>query len=639
MVQTTEKTISVSFDIQGLGFTPNTKYTNASSYWSGASSTGAKASKVISEFSDMDIAISSYFLRSYGEENNKEAGIISVNLELTGDSGVMHTYETTNNIEWTYPNRAISMNGRILGTGETALERKNSAIGFYQTYGFDSAASGSASYEMSGGSVYLKNQNLSINHKTGEITYQREYVYNELSYQDTWTLDYQEAEDSSVSIKMQGNLIGLNPIKEARWTSLISAFNTIFSSESAIWTSKVSTILGTLTPPTGYVVSRGITYDKTNGAIGYAYDWSSSATSGIIDYDIAGEYNLEDDFWQITLNGTIHGAGSTRSAKIQNAVSIKPQEQAAWTYAYNNFVSLISSGVSATGDNPAITLISNNRNMISRNESVNEKAAVYNFSFVWSCSENSYSHTYSDQYQWDEQSATETVTRNGRIRSTTVANMYNGWDAVWNSGDPAIPASIYASRHTTEATGVDTLPTSSPISNTAKFSSVATFNRAAVLSSSSCDADEKNKTITYTNVYTYKSWLINTLPLWITMLDIKVTKNNPVSIWAEHNIIGKQTGPVYQDMTAKTGTSYSISITIGTTKRKADKFGQYLQVLLEEYADYVLTYIFTKYTGYTKYIISGTTRNCFIKSDTIDKDLINGSLTRNVSITMLSNLA
>jgi len=225
-----------------------------------------------------------------------------------------------------------------------------------------------------------------------------------------------------------------------------------------------------------------------------------------------------------------------------------------------------------------------------------------------------------------------------------------GWAAVWNGGDPTCPPSIYAARHTgafnlgsdTQSNVAESLPSLSPDGSTPRPNTVASFSRAATLESSSHNRNENTMEISYSFQFSYRAWPYG-LPLWFTDVSISFDKTSSVPIYAKHPIVGKKSGSVHQDMNAVTDTSFSASIGLQTSRRKARQFstgsegGSYLSTILAQYADFILGKVFLERAGYGSLNVSSesSSQNAYYTSDTFNEDVVNGSLTRSTQITML----
>jgi hypothetical protein len=124
-------------------------------------------------------------------------------------------------------------------------------------------------------------------------------------------------------------------------------------------------------------------------------------------------------------------------------------------------------------------------------------------------------------------------------------------------------------------------------------------------------------------------------------MSVNFNKIKPIDLWEQRRIVGKRTGPIHQDLTSKSHQGFSISITLSTTKRKADQFGKYLSKILEEYTEYLIRMVFLDRSGYSafNYSSDSSEQNCYLTRDEFPDDIINGSVTRNVEIVMLDLLS
>lgn len=635
--------LSLTVEVEGIGYKQSTKYNNALTFWSEDSITSRedKIAKVRGLF-DYD---GNWYFTTFGESFNETEGNISVNISFAGNSGVTHTYTANLDTNWIgLPEKTLAINGTVVGTGDSPLEKRNCAINYYQTIDFDSLATDIVDVEWSGGDLYLQNQSVGINNDTGDISYTRNYTHHESNYKDTWTVELSENETSPENdvITVNGNLQGLASNKELRWTNVYSAFTTYFPDDSTVWNSKVVPVLGDKTPPSGFVVSRTMSSDYINGTINYGYTWNTSPASGSIDYSVDSSYDRATDLWTVSVNGTARGVGTNASERISNAMSVVPHENEAWQHAYETLVSKLDDNSSAS-DSPRIEQLPNERYMTSRSFNADENLGVVTFNFSWNSAESGYINTYNTQHSWDEKTATETVSVNGTIKGFGASNLDAGWTAIYNGGDPDCPASIYAARHTTEfaddAINVkDTVDTATPIGGSPKPSSLLSINRAATLDSSSYAKNENTNEITYSFSFSYKAWPYG-LPLWIKNVSMSFNEEPSADIWVEQAIIGKRSGPVHQDMNARTSQKYVCSVSFEVSKRKMDQFGKYIMNVFEEYADYVTRRLFLDYSGYSDYNYGhdDANRNCYIKSS-YNRDHINGVFSRNTNITALSIL-
>jgi hypothetical protein len=554
------------------------------------------------------------------------------------------------------PEKTLSLNGTIVGTGDDTESKKTSALAYYGTIDFIDLASGVSSVEFpSIDSLYLQTQSLSLNNETGQVGYARNYISSSGTYTDKWNVDYSQSEmGDENSITLNGQLNGLVSDKQQRWYNVYTAFTNNFTSDNAVWDSKVTTVLGTNTPNHKNIKSRSFGYNNVDGTIDYSYVWgTSAATSGDVTYNIDASYDRSQDFWTITMNGVVRGTGNLVTEKLNSGFVLMPSEYEAWTHAYDTVVKRLDDNANA-GDKPLMSGdITNSRYLTSRNVGADENTGDISFTYVWSTSDamvSGFLDVSTSNYSWDESTATETVTVNGKISgydtlsATAAQNLTTGWNYVFNGGNPNCPDSIYAARHTgyyEDTTNTfDKMPTYFPISSdTFPSSPPNAITRGATLVSSTMEKNVRTNEITYTFVFNYRAWRYN-LPLWLTNVAINFDYNPSIDVWVEKPIIGRRSGPIQQDLTARTSTSFSFSTTLSTSKRKADQFGKYLMLLLEEYSEYVKRQVFADESGYGQMIDGyGTAnRNCRIGSESITKDIINGSLTRNATIIALDIL-
>lgn len=650
-----ETALSLAFDVQGLGFTSPVRSDNAATYWSDKSITtkDEKIEQIKSEFSDIGADGGGYYFSSYSEVINREAGSINNALELVGTSGVFHSYNISANTEWiNLPNRSIDINGSINGTGDNVEEKLESALDYYQTIDFNSIVTNVKDIEFGEGDIYLQTQSLSTNNESGEVNYTRTYTNYPLPYKDTWTIERTQSETGDGdTITLSGEIIGLDPDKSTRWTDVYSYFQDTFTTDQAIWTLKVASVLGNSVPTFAFGNTRTFSYNDVEGTISYSYSFDTvDDSSGQIDYSIDTSYNVATDTWTITTNGTVRGAGNTSSEKVESAFNILPHENEVWQYTYNVVVSKLDDN-STADDQHRITEIQNSRLLISRNFSTNDNEGIITFTYVWNTGEENtgYSVKSTSNYSWDEATAIETVTVNGTITAypnvgqTIKEALDAGWEFVYNSGNPDCPSSIYAARHQTYFGNKDNISeqfsSTYPISAISSPSSVLSFNRSATLNNSSYSLDEQNGVINYTFEFAYRAWRYN-LPLWLTNVSISFNKVKSVDKFVRQEIIGKRTGPVHQLINSRNATAFSFSVTLGTSKRKADQFGGFLYEMLEEYTEYVMRKTFLENSGYSdfNYSIEQSSQNCYLEGDSFDIDVINGSVTRSATIYMLDIL-
>jgi hypothetical protein len=328
-------------------------------------------------------------------------------------------------------------------------------------------------------------------------------------------------------------------------------------------------------------------------------------------------------------------------------MAMLPHEEEAWNHVYSVFVSKIHTN-SKTGDVPRIAnssgvVIPNNRYMTSRNYGTDKATGTVTFAYSWSSVADVYKNVSTYEYSWDENSATESINVNGIIKASNDANLTTGWNAVYNGGDPACPASVFAARHSTAfsdtSTIAEVLPSVSPITGRPRPSVLAFSRKATLLSSTySKKQDGNTNQLAYSFSFAYKSWPYS-LPLWFKDVSVTLNKKKSIDIWAQHSIIGKRTGPVHQDMNARGPVTFDVSMNLVVGKRKADQFGKYITTLLSDYSEYLLRQVFLDRSGYAIFNYSsssGSSQNCYLSNDTFDIDVINGSLSRSVSIVMLS---
>ena len=648
MAQKIDDTLDLDFNIEGLGFTSDVKYTHSTQYWTDntvdPNDSDAKADQIRLEFVSDGATDDGWRVETYGESINKEAGTIGVSVGLVGQSGVGHDYTINFSTNWIdLPDMTASLNGNIHGTGQEPEDRISSSVDYYKNIDFDTIMSGNMpSSGWEDGETYLQSESLNINYKTGDISYDRAYVNYELPYKDTWTVENGQTESEEDSINLNGQIIGLRKSKEARYAAVYSYFESNFASDTAVWSSKVATVMGASTPDQGYIKSRSISYDDVTGSIGYTYNWGVSPASGEIDYQIAGSYERENDEWTFTCNGEVRGSGDNVSTRLNSALQICPHEEEAWNHTYNVFVSKLDDNAS-TGDVPIIEQIDNSRYLTARSFGADDATGTVTFNFTWSSANtDTYKNISTHEHSWDDSSATETINVNGIIKANSEAQLDSGWASIYNGGDPACPVSIYAARHTNDFLSntevEEKLPVQAPISSTRRPSALSFDRKATLISSTySKKQDENTNQLGYSFVFSYKAWPYG-LPLWLKEVAITLNKRKSVDMWARHAIIGKRSGPVHQDMNARSENIFDVSISLSAGKRKTDQFGAYLELLLEEYSEYALRRVFLERSGYSSFNYSkdsGANQNCYLTSDTMDYDVINGRLSRSVSITML----
>ena len=638
------KSLSLDFNVQGLGFTASVKYDNALTYWSdkSISTTDDKIVQIRVEFPANNAANGAWFFQSFGEGLNREAGSIAIALELIGSSGVLHSYSVDASTEHIgLPERSWTINGTVNGIGDTVADKISSALTYYGNIDFTNLASGVVETEWNVGSGYLQSQSLGLNHDTAEVTYNRSYAQHETSYKDIWTVDYSQDEvgGSNDTISVAGTLQGLSSDKTARWTQVFNAFNDNFPDDATVWTTKVTPVLGANTPPSGFITSRSFSYDNITGNIGYNYGWNTSPSAVEIDYVVDASYDRTTDIWTTTLNGTIRGAGFTAADRINNALLNTPGEYAAWNHAYNTLITRLDNNAS-NSDVPKITQIPNKRYMVSRSFNANEQEGIVTFTFVWSTMESTYVNKYNDAYAWDDANATETVTRNGTIKVLESGNMAAAWTSMYNGGNPTCPNSVFATRHTTEFTDnanvKDAITTAAPISSLPRPTSVVSFDRAANIQNMSYNINHETREITYSFGFVFKAWPYS-LPLWLTNVTIGFNKKKSLYVWSQSPVVGKLSGPVHQDMTSRSAAGFDVTISLTASKRKSDQFGSYLTTVLEEYTEAILRFVFLERSGYSafSYGHDDSNRNCYLTNDTISVDPITGSVSRSVTIVML----
>jgi len=650
-----EQGLNLNFDVQGLGFTSPVQYGNATTYWSDKSITtkGEKIEQIKEEFSDIGADSGSWYFSSFSEAANREAGSLANSLVLIGSSGVFHTYSIDTDTNWIdLPERTLSVNGSINGIGDTSSLKLTSALDYYQTIDFESITENVRNIEFGSGDIYLQTQSLSTNNDTGEVSYTRGYTNFDISYKDVWTVDEAQVETGGGNtISMNGQITGLDTDKNIRWANVYSAFNSIFTSDVEIWGSKVVAVIGSSAPTYASVKTRTFNYDNVVGTISYSYEWDTVPnSSGEIDYTIDPAYDSDTNTWTVTTNGTVRGAGNTSDEKLTNAFTILPHENEAWQHTYDKVMSKLHINAKAE-DKPQIALLPNQRSLISRNFSTDEKQGVVTFTFSWTTGEESIGYTVesNNSYTWDEETAIETVSVTGTIKAynnttkTISENLDSGWDFVFNGGDPTCPSSVYALRHQSyfldQANTAEQLPTNYPISSGPSPSEVLSFNRLATLTSSSRKRNDKTGDINYSFEFSYRAWPY-ALPLWFTDVTIGFNKTKSVDKWVRKEIIGKRTGPVHQLVNSRNATSFSFSTGISTSKRKADQFGSALIIMMEEYTEYIMRMAFLGMSGYTlfNYSSDDPAQNCYLADDSFNDDIVNGSVSRSATIYMFDIL-
>lgn len=650
-----EQGLNLDFEIQGLGFTSPVQYDNATAYWTERSidTKDAKIDHIKSEFSDVGADSGGYFFSSFSEAANREGGSIANNLVLTGASGVYHTYTINADTNWIdLPDRSLSVNGSVTGTGDTSILKLGSALDYYQTIDFESLTENVRNIEFGSGDIYLQSQSLGTNNDTGEVTYTRTYTNFDIGYKDVWTVNEEQTEvGGGNTISLDGTITGLASDKNVRWADVYTAFNSIFTSDADIWNNKVVFILGSNAPQFASVTTRTFNYDNIVGTISYAYNWDTVPnSSGEIDYTIDPSYDVATDTWTVTTNGTVRGAGNTSNEKLENALTILPHENEAWQHTYDTVVSKLHLNAQ-NEDDPKIIALPNQRSLVSRNFSTSETEGLVTFTFTWNTGEDTTGYTVesNNSYSWSEQDATETVSVNGTIKGyktgdkTKEENLDSGWDFVFNGGDPICPNSVYALRHQSyfpdQANTAEQLPTYYPISSGPTPSAVLSFNRLATLESSSMERNDKTGEISYSFEFAYRAWPYG-LPLWFTNVSISFNKTKSIDKWVRKEIIGKRTGPVHQLINSRNATAFAFSVTINTSKRKSDQFGAAIIKLLEEYTEFIMRMTFLDNSGYAEFNYSSDdpNQNCYLSADNFSEDIINGSVTRNATIYMFDIL-
>jgi len=650
-IDTDINTLGLNVNVQGLGFTSPKRYSHAKTYWSdaGSTTTAQKTAQVRAEFSDIGADTGGWYFRSFGESQDREAGTVSAQIDLTGHSGVFHSYTVDGNTEWIgLPEKTLALNGTITGVGETVQEKLDSAIDYYTNdIDFEQLLEVIIDAEWvstPSGAVYLQTQSLAINNDTGEVNYSRNYTHHEANFKDIWTVDLSQEVNGGANdtINIAGTLQGLASDKTERWTNVFNAFNTNFANDDQVWNSKVTTVLGASTPPSGFVTTRTFNHDYVNGTIGYNYAYSTSPASGTVDYAVDAAYDRSTNLWTVSVNGTARGDGLTSDERIANAMLVVPGEFTAWNHAYNTLVSRLDDNAQPQ-DDPIITQLPNEAYMTTRSFNAEEREGVVTFTYSWQSASGAYTNTFNTDYSWDEITATETVSVNGTLKAIDGNELPYAWETVWKNGDPDCPNSVFASRHQTyfsdKANITEEFPNSSPITGTPRPTPTTSFDRSATLQTATYAINDQTNEVTYNFSFTYRAWPYG-LPLWFTNVDITFDKVKPVDLWVRKQIIGKRSGPVHQNMTSRTANTFNVSINLAISKRKGDQFGAYSSILLEEYSEYILRKVFLERSGYSTFNYShdDPNQNCYLTSDTFNLNTIGTTLSRSTAITMLNIL-